>query len=79
MLKFTKSNSYINEADALQSHNVYTDMRGAHSAEDDHAQLILFFVELQIEAFIGVGEACHIEILKKYGRCQGSYCVVASQ
>jgi len=45
-------------------------MRGVHIAEDDHAQLILFFVEFQIEAFIGEGEACNIEILKKYGRCQ---------
>ena len=49
---------------------IYTDMskwyeNRLRSAEDDHAQLILFLVGSQFEAFIGEEETCHIDILKK--------------
>jgi len=40
-------------------------MKSVYSAEDDDANIIPFFLEFKIETFIGVGEACHIEILKK--------------
>ena len=53
----------------LQYHNGYTGMRGVHSADNDHAQLILFFVEFQIEAFIG--EEKHV--ILKFSKCTADF------
>ena len=69
-MKYPKSKSDINEADVLQPHNVYTDMRtqyenGLYGVDDDHTGFGLVSVKFIIEGSICEEEACHIEILKK--------------